>query len=199
MLHRTAGLNRTYIEMLHELHATDCRIAGDSIVRFLSRKDSDVASWPTDAELEGAFANNNVYSGLTRGRLRLVLEGIEQELRTSLAEDQEVPRNLTIEHVMPQTWQDSYPLPPGVSEDDRNHTIHTIGNLTLVNRPLNSTMSNAPWIGKREELKKYSTLFLNKELVDDYDDVTWGEAQIDARARHLSRIAIKVWPYADQL
>ncbi len=196
---RTAGLNRTYVELIRILESSDPMIAGDVIVGFLSRKDSNVASWPTNAEIEEAFLNQNSYRGLTRGRLRIVLEGLEQGLRSEKAEEQEPRRDLTIEHVMPQEWRENYPLPPGVASEDRDHTIHTLGNLTLVNRPLNSAMSNAPWIGKREELSKHSTLFLNKELVDDYDDVTWGEAQIEVRARRLSQVAIKVWPYADQL
>ena len=199
LLNRTAGLNRTYVELIRILEGSDPTIAGDVIVRFLSRKDSNVASWPTNAEIEDAFLNQNSYRGLTRGRLRIVLEGLEQGLRSEKAEEQEPRRNLTIEHVMPQEWRDNYPLSPGVAPEDRDHIIHTLGNLTLVNRPLNSAMSNAPWIGKREELKKHSTLFLNKELVDDCDDVTWGEAQIKARARRLSQVATKVWPYADSL
>ena len=116
-----------------------------------------------------------------------------------MAEDQDAPLNLTIEHLMPQAWRDNYPLPNDISEEDRDKALHTIGNLTLVNRPLNSAMSNAPWIGKREELKKHSTLFLNKELVDDAGRMTWDEAAIEDRARRLCRAAIKVWPYADQL
>ncbi len=197
MLHRTAGLNRTYIELIGVLQESDPQTAGDTITRFLLRKDSNVASWPTDAELEFAFVNHNVYRGLTRGRLRLVLEGIEQGLRTAMAEEQNVPRNLTIEHLMPQSWRENYPLADGIDEDEREGMIHTIGNLTLVNRPLNSAMSNAPWIGKREELKKHSTLFLNKELVDDTRRMTWDEVAIEERARRLCKAAIKVWPYAD--
>ncbi|MCY4475160.1 MAG: DUF262 domain-containing HNH endonuclease family protein [Chloroflexi bacterium] len=199
MLSGTIAHNNTFVELIAELHETDPDRAGDTIVQFLRDKDSNVAVWPTDTEIEDAILNNDFYRVLTRNRLRMLLEGIEQGLRTSLAENQEVPRNLTIEHVMPQAWQDNYPLPPDVNEDDRNQKIHTIGNLTLVNRPLNSTMSNAPWIGKREEMKKHSTLFLNKELVDDEERFAWHEGVIAQRAERLCEAAIKVWPYADQL
>ncbi len=198
LLNRTAGLNRTYVELIRVLGDSDPEIAGDVIVRFLSGKGSNVASWPTDSEFEEAFLNYNAYRGLTRGRLRIVLEGIEQGLRSDKAEEQEPRRNLTIEHIMPQAWRGNYDV-PGVDSEERDRIVHTLGNLTLVNQPLNSAMSNAPWVGKREELKKHSTLFLNKELVDDYDDITWGEAQIEDRARRLCRMAIRVWPYADQL
>ena len=116
-----------------------------------------------------------------------------------MAEEQNVPRNLTIEHLMPQSWRDNYPPTSGIDAEARESIIHTIGNLTLVNRPLNSAMSNAPWIGKREEMKKHSTLFLNKDVVDDGNRFVWDEIAIAERARRLCRTAIKVWPYADNL
>ena len=59
-----------------------------------------------------------LYQYLTRGRLRMVLEGIEAELRTNKAESREVPGNLHIEHVMPQTWHPNWPLPGEVAEDE---------------------------------------------------------------------------------
>lgn len=199
LLSGTVAHNNTFVELIGELHSADPQFAGDEIVKFLREKDTSVAAWPTDTELEEAFLNNELYREMTRGRMRLVLEGIEQGLRTNMAEDQDAPLNLTIEHLMPQAWRDNYPLPNDISEEGRDKALHTIGNLTLVNRPLNSAMSNAPWIGKREELKKHSTLFLNKELVDDAGRMTWDEAAIEDRARRLCRAAIKVWPYADQL
>ncbi len=199
MLSGTIAHNNTFVELIAELHETDPDQAGDTIVSFLRGKDSNVAFWPTDAEVEDAISNNEFYRVLTRPRLRLLLEGIEQGLRSEKAEEPDAPRNLTIERIMPEAWRDNYPLPPDVESEQRDRIILTLGNLTLVNRPLNSAMSNAPWIGKREELKKHSTLHLNKELADADDACTWGEEQIEIRAQRLSQVAIKVWPYADSL
>ena len=116
-----------------------------------------------------------------------MLEGVEAKLRTNKAETKGVPGNLQIEHVMPQTWHPNWPLPAEVAEDeeaaaDRDLTIHTIGNLTLVNGRLNSSLSNAPWASKRKTLADHSVLFLNKRLVNKGPKV-WDEAAIEKQAK----------------
>ena len=78
----------------------------------------------------------------------------------------------------------------------RDDVVHRIGNLTLVTKGLNSTLSNARWCDKRVTLDDHSILFLNKTLLDDAPDV-WNEAAIEARAKQLCAAAAKVWPHAD--
>ena len=130
----------------------------------------------------------------------MVLEGIEAELRTNKAESGEVPGSLHIEHVMPQTWHPNWSLPAEVAADeevvaDRDRAVHTIGNLTLVNGRLNSSLSNAPWAHKRVTLADHSVLFLNKHLVNEGPGV-WDEAAIEKRADWLHTQAVKIWPHA---
>ena len=44
--------------------------------------------------------------------MRLILEGIEEQYRKiALAEENVVPPRLTIEHVLPQSWEAHWPLP----------------------------------------------------------------------------------------
>jgi hypothetical protein len=60
-----------------------------------------------------------------------------------------------IEHVMPRKWVANWPLVEGITENDRDRLIHTLGNLTLLTGKLNSMVSNGPWLGntgKREGL-----------------------------------------------
>ena len=179
--------------------------AGDAdrvVVSYLGNQTAQATLWPSDEELREKFVTAPLYQYLTRGRLRMVLEGIEAELRTNKAESQEVPGNLHIEHVMPQTWHPNWPLPVEVAEDeeaasDRNRTIHTIGNLTLVNNRLNSSLSNAPWDEKRETLADHSVLFLNRHLVREGPEV-WDEAAIKERAKWLHERAVKIWPHAGE-
>ena len=75
-----------------------------------------------------------------------------------------------------------------------NVGVHTIGNLTLVTQPLNSTLSNAAWDEKRETLAEHSVLFLNKEL---QDEPQWTEETIRARSRQLAKLISEVWPGPD--
>ena len=146
---RTMGQNRLFISLVDNLEKAGPGNAGDTIVEYLGNQTSDVGLWPTDQKLEEAFVHLELYRLLTRGRLRIVLEGIEAELRTELAEIQDAPRNLTIEHIMPQNWRQHWALPTSVedgiqAEWDRDHFIHSIGNLTLVNNRLNPVLSQTP-------------------------------------------------------
>ena len=113
----TRGYNRLFISLVERLEEIGAEHAGDAVVEFLRDQDSDVGLWPNDRQIEDAFVNLPLYRLLTRGRLRIVLEGIEQELRTDKSESQSVPHGLTIEHTMPRQWRDNWPL-NGVGEDE---------------------------------------------------------------------------------
>ena len=131
----------------------------------------------------------------------MVLTGIEERLRTPKAESPEAPRDLHIEHIMPQAWYgEHWALPAGADRDEatanHNRAVHTIGNLTLVNKRLNSSLSNGPWIEKREALADHSVMFLSKPLVHGGPEI-WDEHAIEARAKWLHEYAVKVWPHAD--
>lgn len=69
--------------------------------------------------------------------------------------------------------------------------IQTIGNLTLLTHPLNSSLQNGAWHSKQPEITKQSALALNREF-QDYPE--WDETQIEARGRDLMGDALKIWP-----
>lgn len=199
----TRGYNRLFISLVGQLEEAGAEYAGDTVVRFLAAQDSDVGLWPSDRQIEEAFLNLPLYRLLTRKRLRMILEAIEEELRTDKAESQSVPHGLTIEHTMPLRWRTHWPFVAGVENEaeqveSRDQLIHTIGNLTLVNNRLNTALSNAPWKDKRVTLSKYSTLFLNKDLLDNAPEV-WDESAIEERAKRICLMATKVWPHADSI
>ena len=201
----TRGYNRLFISLVGRLRDAGAEHAGDTVVEYLGNQESEVGMWPTDQHLEDAFKAQPLYRLLTRGRLRIVLEGIEEELRTDKTETKSVPRNLTIEHVMPQQWRQRWSLPSEVEDEakseyerERDRLIHSMGNLTLVNSRLNPALSNAPWDNKQATLREHSVLFLNKTLLDESPAV-WDEAAIVKRAKELCQAATRVWPYADSI
>ena len=112
----TRNYGKLFIGLLGELVQSADAEAGDTIVRYLRSQRAHANVWPDDRMLENAFLTAPLYWSLTRGRLRLVLEGIEAKLRTEMAETADAPRNLTIEHVMPQSWRQFWPLPADVEE-----------------------------------------------------------------------------------
>ena len=127
----------------------------------------------------------------------MVLEALENALRTPKAEAWHTGAgDLTIEHVMPQGWEQHWPLlDPDDTDaaDARRRLIQTIGNLTLVNTKLNPALSNAAWELKRTELHKHSVLYLNKQLLDRWSE-RWDEDTINERSRRLADLAISCWP-----
>ena len=125
----------------------------------------------------------------------MVLEGVETRLRSAKSEQSDVPTNLTIEHLMPVSWGANWPLPDGVDErrftENRNRIVHTVGNLTLINRKLNASLSNAPWESKKEGFMAYSVMTLNSEL---RTEVQWDEEAILTRSKRMAKLLCECWP-----
>jgi len=175
----------------------------DAVRHELLNGQAEADRFPSDTEFQTAWITNPLYQNLTRPRIRFLLEAIEEATRSSFSEDTKAPRSLTVEHVMPQGWRENWPLPDDLRADRRDQTIHTIGNLTLLNGKFNTFQSNRPWIavndgdpetaiedGKRANLKKHTVLALNRELCE-YD--IWSEYEITARAELLFRLARDIW------
>lgn len=196
------GYNRLFVPLISRLQDSGPNRADETIVDYLAIQTTSTTLWPNDQALLSQFIEAPLYWSLTQGRLRLILEGIESELRTEKAETQSVPPDLHIEHILPQGWQQNWRLPLSNHEEDENaaierrdRAIHSIGNLTLVNKKLNSSLSNAPWEQKQKTLYDHSVLYLNKSLLKCAPDL-WDESAIVERAKHLHEIAVRVWPHA---
>ena len=195
----TKDYNRLALDLVRELSKRSSEQADREVVEFLAGQEAESRRWPTDADLENALCTLPLYRLLTRGRLRLVLEGIEEHYRRNhFAEQTEVPKGLTIEHVLPQSWEANWPLPQDQDEQDarqrRNTLAHTIGNLTLITGRLNSTVSNAPWEEKRRTLGEHSILLMNRILLADYGDAPWNEENVVARSKKMAMLVANVWP-----
>ena len=191
------GYGNLFVRLLARLADSPVDRADRVLSSFLAEQEAPATLWPRDSDLRDRFITAPLYQWLTQGRLKMVLTGIEEQLRPEKAETQEAPPNLQIEHVMPQAWHKNWPLPEGedgeAAHDRRNRLIHTIGNLTLVNDRLNPALSNAPWDPKKAALADHSVLFLNKHLARAEQQV-WDEAAIEQRAEWLYERAVEVWP-----
>ena len=193
----TKDYNRLVLELASRLRESGLDKADTVTARFLKEQTAYAREWPVDEAVADALESSPLYRLLTRGRLRLVLEGVERRLRSSgKSEQTTVPRNLTIEHLMPVGWgEEKWPLPEGIDKDaatyQRNTLIHSIGNLTLVTQKLNSSMSNDPWQCKRDELQKYAVLLLNNELLAK---PSWDETTIRCRSQRMAKLVSERWP-----
>jgi hypothetical protein len=170
---------------------------------------SDV--WPKDQELRERLLFGRLYDYIGQSRIRMALEACERSLRDSpKTEPIDLPEGLSIEHVIPQAWQEHWPPPAAADPDEaialREAHIHRLGNLTLVTTPLNSSMQHSPWTRttavapekaeyeKREELMKHSVLLLNQRL--GLLEV-WDESSIAERGDDLVTRIIETWPGSD--
>jgi hypothetical protein len=75
----------------------------------------------------------------------------------------------------------------------RDAALHTLGNLTLITVPGNTTASNKAFSDKKPWLKE-SLLALNLSILERE---TWDEGAIAERAEALANLAIDVWPAPD--
>jgi len=193
----TKDYNKLFLELMGELDSCGPAAAASLVPDFLSRQTADSRVWPPDSQVREAFFALPLYQLLTRGRLRMILEGIEDALRSPKSEEGHIVRNtLTIEHTMPQAWRENWPLLDPDREEaagERDRLVQTIGNLTLVNERLNPSLSNAGWPLKRQELGKHSVLHLNKDLLEGAAG-GWDDVSIRERGNRLARLAMLVWP-----
>ena len=190
----TQGYTTIFISLLKALRKAP-KPNAQEIVEYLRGLEGERGYWPTDDQVRGAFTRSPVYQTITRARLRMILEAIEERMRADYAEETNVSRDLTIEHVLPQEWHANWPLPDGTdpvaAEAERELVKQTIGNLTLVTKRLNPKMSNGPWDKKREALRQLSVLLISSDI---RDATSWDEAQVQERAIRLASAALQIWP-----
>lgn len=129
--------------------------------------------------------------------MRLLLRTVNHAIESEKSEDIQLPEELTIEHILPQNWQQHWPLPEMEEAEKakathrRDHLKHTLGNLTLLTKKLNPSVSNSAWTTKRPEITKQSKLNLNREF---YTVSEWTEQQIEERGKRFVDILLKIWP-----
>lgn len=194
--------NRITVDLLKKLNNSQREAAGDVIEAFLAAYDSVSTYWPDDDEIREALHGAPIYRQLSRGKLRLVLEALENRRRAKggleVHEQPQVTRSTcTIEHVLPQSWHENWPL---ANEDDddtlRDAAVQTIGNLTLVTKSLNSKLSNAAWDGdegKRQTLSKHSSIKLTQDIVSANLN-GWNEELIHSRTTEMTDSVLEIWP-----
>lgn len=214
LLRKTSkDVNRFMVATLKSLSGIDASEAGDAIRTFLSEQTADARYWPSDQELLATLPDLKLYGNIRQWRLRVVLGAVEQQLReqSRMHEAVDLPHGLEIEHVMPQGWRTHWDTTPPLTQEEagrRDKFVNTLGNLTLVTKSLNGSLSNRPWTdaeaagmkeggeagkGKRTLIDAFSLLVLNKEIVQDHHS-SWTEDDIKVRSKHITEAIAAVWP-----
>ena len=183
----TNNINRILMSGVSEITNEDDPAA--ALHRYLSEGRKYYAA---DSDVAVALTTVPFYLNGRPNQRKLVLQWLEESYGSKEPVD---PRNLTIEHLMPQTptpaWQEEVApdLADGQTFEEVHQALeHTLGNLTLTG--YNSTLSNSPFETKRQELVK-SGLRLNQEIAAV---PRWGPKAILSRAESLAARIATVWP-----
>lgn len=191
----TRGYNQFFLELLKTV-TDDSEETVSGVRKFLLNSDADSSRWPSDNEFKQAWLEYPLYRNLAKNRLRMLLEGLERKMRTGKSEKMQLEEKLTIEHLMPQKWHKHWPLSEEndgePAEQERDRTLHTMGNLSLVTHKLNPAISNGPWQKKKADILEHSLLRLNRALEADDE---WDEERINRRGKKLFDVATSIWPY----
>lgn len=120
----------------------------------------------------------------------------------------------TLEHIMPQKWQEFWPVNNPVVKDDngknitdseiaeemRAAAVYEIGNMALLVSNLNSAVRNYEFRrkmegeGRKAGVKKYDYLLYTKDVTAFYDEGNiWDETKIHTRTRELTDEILKMF------
>ena len=194
--YQARSYDQVALELLNVLPTTDDReIRIADVIREHLLQSSEAASlWPSDREVKQAVLSRH----LPQYAQRLVLSAIEQRLISDRAGMADLVSNVQIEHIMPRGWQpESWPLPDSVESTltvaNREQVVETLGNLTLLNGRLNSSISNGSWNIKRSAIQESDNLFLNRRLLKSSSN-EWTEEDICKRGEWMYSIIVEIWP-----
>jgi hypothetical protein len=185
--------NRLFLQLLRAFEAAEPTRA--TFHALLAEGLGENLDWPGDEAFQKAWTTIDAYRELKPARVEMILRRIDDEMKTAATEPSTLVGTLTVEHVMPQSWKDHWPLPTNVDAetalDRREEVIHDFGNLTLLTGTLNSGVSNGPSAQKLPKIEAQTWLRLNAYFKGR---TTWTEADIDARGVALFDFARKAWP-----
>jgi len=200
----TKNYNKVFIDIMKGLDLSAEKLA-DNLADLLKQGDRETNIWPDDKSFKNKWISEKQYRTGRQKRLVYILTEIEGQLKSSFSEGVVYQTELSVEHIMPQSWQDHWPMNAIEAPDDefglddammaveRDSAVNTFGNLTLLTQKLNSSVSNGPFRNKLAAINSHSRLTLNLEL-QKFDE--WDEDAIKTRAKEHAQLAIKVWKRA---
>lgn len=203
----TKNYNRVFLALTRFLRADGTSV--ERIQSHLTGLSGESTEWPTDQAFRSAWTTTHIYQTLQNPKIIHIFKRLNSTYLSSKHEELVILSPLTVEHIMPQSWIEQWPLPSGTTgltgaelweadPDDprvhetkrRNALVQTIGNLTVLTQPLNSTLSNSAWDVKKPLLAG-SLLPINQSLLGRS---VWDEAGIEERTHELFDRALSLWP-----
>jgi hypothetical protein len=163
--------------------------------------------------------NNEVLKGLSsisNKNAMLLLFWVELYRRANDSKQsvKELKYNYSLEHVMPQKWEEYWNKVDVVdnasnvitdkelAKRERYSKIYSIGNMTLLHSSLNTSLRNFEFIrkiegeGRKRGIRHYAYLGITRfDILDVYDsgDKVWNEKKISERTTNLANDILTIW------
>jgi len=190
----SSDLGRIVADLIRTNRDAPAAELADRVSSQLSRLSAASTYWPSDGDVRDALITEAVYRRFNRGRLRMLLEAVENRHRAQTNQPQVPRRGYPIEHVLPQKWDSHWPVDGLEAEQQRASHVHRLGNLTLLTKTLNSKVSNGPWEKKRDAFREHDTLLITSRLLKQASELSWGEDSIRHRTTGLIDDLLAIWP-----
>ncbi|MCF7944906.1 MAG: DUF262 domain-containing HNH endonuclease family protein [Spirochaetia bacterium] len=166
------------------------------------------------------IANNEIrdaIENISNKNANLLLFWIELYRRNndSMQSVRELKFNYSLEHIMPQKWEEHWQNVPVYDDngkiiqdklkakDFRDKKVYALGNMTLLNSRLNTSIRNHNLIrkingdGKKRGIRKYADLTIIKDdILNPFDKniiTQWNENEINRRTENLFNEIKTIW------
>ncbi len=189
-----SDLGRIVADLISTISSAPTDELVERVSAHLTRLNVTSTYWPGDEELRRALTTELAYRRFPRGRLRMFLEALEDHLRAETGQPQIERKGYPIEHLLPRSWGETWPVETPEAIELRQSRVHRLGNLTLLTNSLNSKVSNGPWSTKRAALLDHNTISLTGRVIRRTENSPWDEGLIDERTTELIDALLQVWP-----
>lgn len=162
----------------------------DTLRRVLITK-----NYPSDNFIREVMKGRSLYEAKAQPRLVFLLESINRHLSRHTGGYTVLDDDATIEHIFPQHPSDDWKnaLSDDEQDDILRDYLHTLGNLTLVTREWNASLSNSAYAVKKQKLANHA-LLMNSAYFNRPDaPQVWDKSAILARTDALTSILLDIW------
>ena len=183
----TKNYNNLFISIIRDLKGRDVISLQTIKDKVLSYTD-DSSKFPNNETLRHAISHKYLINKFSREILYCIsLYHLSHKYQdnSKLSFD-----GFSVEHIMPKKWRNKWSFPTLNTEYDRDYKLLTLGNLTLIQGKLNSSLRDNAWIDKKNSLQEYSTLKITTDYLNILD---WNENSIDDRANNLFNDIKAIW------
>lgn len=181
----TNYLNKMFPTLWREL---DLRTFNSSLQEALLNK-----NYPSDNRIRQVLKSHQIYDSRRTQKLCLILETVNRYLSEGSGGHTVLNGEPTVEHIMPQTPSPEWKQHLGSDWNEVYEAyLHTLGNLTLVTKDWNSSLSNSPFDAKKARLASHALLLNSMYFSTDISK--WDENAILRRTEDLANIILTIWP-----